>query len=409
MKILKVFSLVIVLHMTLLVMLVLQPGCNTVSKTETAQAMRPMGDSTRSGLWVTNTKKEKKSNPQNVVKSYDRSLVAEDKVNRSLEYSETLNNEDFNNPAGRETEVASVYREGNDHFEYTVSRGDSLWTIATRNNVSMKDLIRYNGLNQKDRIHPGQVLLIPGQAAPVVAAIDTPVEPVKETPEYEEPVVAVAEVEDTKILEEKPEIVNSVASTDKEELLAPKKETQVIETGEGIYEVQPGDSLYIIAMQNNTSVEEIKKLNNLDKLLIIVGQKIKIPGKYQGPVETPASSFNTAFNDVPVEQFEDSRYLEHTVQPGEYPGLIARKYNMNVADLLHLNDIRNPRMLKVGATLKVVNPEQMRTQMAELNNFNETDTEAVATNEENVEPEAATEEPSEMVRFEDYPVIRIGS
>ncbi|MCG8528798.1 MAG: LysM peptidoglycan-binding domain-containing protein [Opitutales bacterium] len=408
MKILKVFSLVIVLHMTLLVMLVLQPGCNTVSKTETAQAMRPMGDSTRSGLWVTNTKKEKKSNPQNVVKSYDRSLVAEDKVNRSLEYSETLNNEDFNNPAGRETEVASVYREGNDHFEYTVSRGDSLWTIATRNNVSMKDLIRYNGLNQKDRIHPGQVLLIPGQVAPVVAAIDTPVEPVKETPEYEEPVVAVAEVEDTKILEEKPEIVNSVASTDKEELLAPKKETQVIETGEGIYEVQPGDSLYIIAMQNNTSVEEIKKLNNLDKLLIIVGQKIKIPGKYQGPVETPASSFNTAFNDVPVEQFEDSRYLEHTVQPGEYPGLIARKYNMNVADLLHLNDIRNPRMLKVGATLKVVNPEQMRTQMAELNNFNETDTEAVATNEENVEPEA-TEEPSEMVRFEDYPVIRIGS
>ncbi len=408
MKILKVFSLVIVLHMTLLVMLVLQPGCNTVSKTETAQAMSPMGDSTRSGLWVTNTKKEKKSNPQNVVKSHDRSLVAEDKVNRSLEYSETLNNENFNNPAGRETEVASVYREGNDHFEYTVSRGDSLWTIATRNNVSMKDLIRYNGLNQKDRIHPGQVLLIPGQAAPVVAVIDTPVEPVKETPEYKEPVVAVAEVEDTKILEEKPEIVNSVASTDKEELLSPKKETQVIETGEGIYEVQPGDSLYIIAMQNNTSVEEIKKLNNLDKLLIIVGQKIKIPGKYQGPVETPASSFNTAFNDVPVEQFEDTRYLEHTVQPGEYPGLIARKYNMNVADLLHLNDIRNPRMLKVGATLKVVNPEQMRTQMAELNNFNETDTEAVATNEENVEPEA-TEEPSEMVRFEDYPVIRIGS
>lgn len=394
--------------MTLLVMLVLQPGCNTVSKTETAQAVSPMGDSTRSGLWVTNTKKEKKSNPQNVVKSYDRSLVAEDKVNRSLEYSETLNNENFNNPAGRETEVASVYREGNDHFEYTVSRGDSLWTIATRNNVSMKDLIRYNGLNQKDRIHPGQVLLIPGQAAPVVAVIDTPVEPVRETPEYEEPVVAVAEIEDTKILEEKPEIVNSVASSDKEQLFSPKKETQVIETGEGIYEVQPGDSLYIIAMQNNTSVEEIKKLNNLDKLLIIVGQKIKIPGKYQGPVETPASSFNTAFNDVPVEQFEDTRYLEHTVQPGEYPGLIARKYNMNVADLLHLNDIRNPRMLKVGATLKVVNPEQMRTQMAELNNFNETDTEAVATNEENVEPEA-TEEPSEMVRFEDYPVIRIGS
>lgn len=43
------------------------------------------------------------------------------------------------------------------------------------------------------------------------------------------------------------------------------------------YRVKPGDSLKKIALLHNTSVEKIKKFNDLNQDLIIVGQDLKIP------------------------------------------------------------------------------------------------------------------------------------
>lgn len=44
-----------------------------------------------------------------------------------------------------------------------------------------------------------------------------------------------------------------------------------------LYKVKPGDSLEKIARLNKTAVEKIKKLNDLDQDLIVVGQELKIP------------------------------------------------------------------------------------------------------------------------------------
>ena len=44
-----------------------------------------------------------------------------------------------------------------------------------------------------------------------------------------------------------------------------------------IYKVRPGDSLEKIARAHKTAVEKIKKLNQLDQDLIVVGQELKIP------------------------------------------------------------------------------------------------------------------------------------
>ena len=43
------------------------------------------------------------------------------------------------------------------------------------------------------------------------------------------------------------------------------------------YKIRPGDSLHVIAKRNNTSVYEIKKINNLKSNMIIIGNYIKIP------------------------------------------------------------------------------------------------------------------------------------
>jgi len=43
---------------------------------------------------------------------------------------------------------------------YTVRRGDSLWLIARRHQVSMRDLMRWNGLDESSILRPGQTLTI---------------------------------------------------------------------------------------------------------------------------------------------------------------------------------------------------------------------------------------------------------
>jgi len=46
--------------------------------------------------------------------------------------------------------------------EYTVRRGDSLWTIARRHDVSVRELMRWNGLSEGAILRPGQTLTIGG-------------------------------------------------------------------------------------------------------------------------------------------------------------------------------------------------------------------------------------------------------
>ena len=61
---------------------------------------------------------------------------------------------------------------------------------------------------------------------------------------------------------------------------APAPEKQVNKTATGqfkFYTVQKGDSLYKIALENKTTVDEIKRLNNFgDKYSLLPGQKIKV-------------------------------------------------------------------------------------------------------------------------------------
>lgn len=47
-------------------------------------------------------------------------------------------------------------------------------------------------------------------------------------------------------------------------------------TKDGYHIVDSGETLYSIAIKYNTSVQKIKKLNNLSSSKIIVGQKLKV-------------------------------------------------------------------------------------------------------------------------------------
>ena len=86
------------------------------------------------------------------------------------------------------------------------------------------------------------------------------------------------------------------------------------------------DNLYNIASKYKTTVNEIKKLNNLSSDLLQIGQKLQIP--------------------------VISSISKYTVQKGDTLYGISRKFNTTVSDLLALNNLSSS-VLQIGQELIV--------------------------------------------------------
>ncbi|MFP7298689.1 LysM peptidoglycan-binding domain-containing protein [Neobacillus niacini] len=110
------------------------------------------------------------------------------------------------------------------------------------------------------------------------------------------------------------------------------------------YVVKSGDYLGKIAKQFNTSVSELKKLNGLKSDMIYVGQTLKVSGKATtAPTPAPAPA--------PAAPPASSTSL-YTVVSGDTLGKIGLQFKMSVADLKKLNGLKSD-MIYVGQKLKV--------------------------------------------------------
>lgn len=150
---------------------------------------------------------------------------------------------------------------------YIVKKGDSLYSIARRNNMTVDKLKSLNNLTS-NILSIGQKLIISsGFNVPnnvyVVKKGDT--------------LWSIANnfnvsVNDLKNANNKSNNSLSIG----EKLIIPGKST-----GENvstiIYTVKSGDNLYSIARRYNVTVNEIKSLNNLSSNLLSIGQKLSIP------------------------------------------------------------------------------------------------------------------------------------
>ena len=148
---------------------------------------------------------------------------------------------------------------------------------------------------------------------------------------------------------------------------------------ENIYVVQKGDNLYAISKKFNTTVENIKKLNNLNSNLLSIGQKLSIPKieqqntdqtyivqkgdnlyaiskKFNTTVEKIKNLNNLTSNLLSIGQIlklplEDNIYI---VQKGDNLYAISKKFNTTVEKIKNLNNL-NSNLLSIGQQLKIPN------------------------------------------------------
>ena len=135
---------------------------------------------------------------------------------------------------------------------YTVKSGDTLWKIANANGISVNELKDANNLSS-NALSIGQVLYIPTESSGIVS---------------------------------------------------PTSNT---------YTVKSGDSLYKIANQYQTTVTELKNLNNLSSDVLQIGQILKIP-----------SAYNATNNNETI----------YTVKSGDNLYKIANLYGVTVSSIM---------------------------------------------------------------------------
>lgn len=101
---------------------------------------------------------------------------------------------------------------------------------------------------------------------------------------------------------------------------------------EGYYVVQKGDSLWAVASKNNTTVDELKKLNNLSSNTLQIGQLLKLP------TSNDSENNNTSEKNI------------YTVVKGDSLWAIANKYGTSLEELKRANNLTSNN-LSIGQTL----------------------------------------------------------
>lgn len=209
-------------------------------------------------------------NPSNtiyIVKKGDSLYSIAKKYNTTVEKLKQLNNLTNNNISLGQilklpTQTPNIY---------TVKSGDTLYRIATQNNTTVDILKQLNNLTDNN-LTIGQVLILPP-----TEIIEIPTTTTTYIIKSGDTLYSIAKKYETTV--DKIKQLNNLSNntlTIGMQLQIPT--TQYIETPTTTitYTVIPGDTLYSIARLYNTTVNNIKELNNLTSNILTVGQQLLI-------------------------------------------------------------------------------------------------------------------------------------
>ncbi len=197
------------------------------------------------------------------------------------------------------------YSPANMEGYYIVKKGDSLWSIASKNNTTVDNIKKLNNLSSNN-LSVGQVLKLSYNAEN---------ENIKESNIYTvkkgDSLWLIANKYGTTVDELKSanNLKSNTLSIGQTLIVPEKKES----TSKISYVVKKGDSLWLIANKYDTTVEKIKSTNNLKSNTLSIGQVLVIPSS--------------------------SEFITYTVKKGDSLWLIANKYNTTVDNIKKLNNL----------------------------------------------------------------------
>ncbi len=176
---------------------------------------------------------------------------------------------------GQILKVPEYYKAEDTNISYIVKKGDSLWSIANQNGTTVDALKQYNNLTS-DSLSIGQVIQIPSATTIVTPSEDDIIN--------EENLYVVqsgdtlwsisrrfgVSVQDIKTANNLTSDILTIGAN----LIIPTG--TVSNNNIIVYTVQMGDSLWALAREYDTTVDDIKQLNNLTSDVLSIGQEIQI-------------------------------------------------------------------------------------------------------------------------------------
>jgi LysM repeat protein len=220
MKLTKLFGVVLGLHLSLILILIVQPGCNTT---------QPPTRYEQGGITGWN----KAASLDEVIPENGENRNLDPAFNDDVAYDASMPEAnlppvDYTNTVDS---LPSVEVTGAAFENYTVQSGDSMWAISRKFSLSLNDLLSANSMGKNEILTVGRVIRIPVQSTVAEVKILTP------------------EVY-------QPSGYNAQTTT---------------------YKVSGGDTLSGIARRFDTTVKAIKAANNKVSDMIRVGEELLLP------------------------------------------------------------------------------------------------------------------------------------
>ena len=197
---------------------------------------------------------------------------------------------------------------------YTVKSGDSLWSISRKFGITVDELKNANNLSS-NLLSIGQNLIIPGKEAQAASG--------EYVVKKGDTLYSIARKYNTSV--DNLKSINNI-TTDSLAIGQIIKLPSTSNVASDTYIVKKGDSLYSIARTYNTSVDKLKEINNLTSNALAIGQVLKLPS-------------NNANENV-----------VYTVKKGDSLYSIAREYETTVDAIKKLNNITS-NTLSIGQKL----------------------------------------------------------
>jgi len=282
---------------------------------------------------------------------------------------------------GQKLKLASVQAPDQKPSVHVVEKGESLWDIARRYDVSISEIKKRNGL-KTDVITPGMSLRL--------SEI-----PEKESEEKQTEEKEAAEETEDELFEYKVRPGDNLSAIAerfdvpvsllrqlnglKADRIFPGQTLQLRPSSldEAVHVVRSGETLSSIALKYRTDVSDIKRINDIDGTKIMVGQELRLkatkPHIYvvergdalwevaqaYGMTVADIKALNGLTSDriYPGQELQlgakpPKSFGTYTVKKGDYLGRIARLHQMSVADLKRMNNMRTA-LIHPGDLLKV--------------------------------------------------------